>query len=352
MELTRAALEAADPSRQFAEVLDLPVHLRDALWRMDTAGAAPVNAPLGLIVAGMGGSAIGGRLARGAIGGRLRRPLLVGPAYALPAWAGPDTLVLACSYSGNTEEVLAAYDDAAARGAPRLVATTGGALAERARADGVPVVPLPGGFQPRAAVGYTLVAALEAAALSGTAPPLRDEIEAAAALLERLVAEWGPDGPDDGEAKALARRLLGTVPLVVGGELAAAAAYRWKCQLNENAKLPAWSAELPEADHNEIVGWHATRAHGRFSCVVLQDPGSHPRNALRTELTHRLAEADFETVALVSARGETRLERLLSLVLLGDLVTIYLAALRGVDPADVAVLDVLKGQMAAVPSSS
>src|SRR4051794_41923680 len=152
---------------------------------MDTAGAAPVEAPLGLIVAGMGGSAIGGRLARGAIGGRLRRPLLVGPAYALPAWAGPQTLVLACSYSGNTEEVLAAYDDAAARGAPRLVATTGGALAERARADGVPVVPGPGGFPPRAAGGYTLGAPLEAAAPSGTAPPPRGEIEAAAARLER-----------------------------------------------------------------------------------------------------------------------------------------------------------------------
>src|ERR687883_582316 len=137
----------------------------------------------------MGGAAIGGRLARGALGGRLLRPLLVGPAYALPAWAGPQTLVLCSSYSGDTEEVLAAYDDAARRDAPRLVATTGGALAERARADGVPVVPLPGGFQPRAAVGYTLVAALEAAALSGTGPSLREEIEASAALLERLAAD-------------------------------------------------------------------------------------------------------------------------------------------------------------------
>jgi glucose/mannose-6-phosphate isomerase len=100
------------------------------------------------------------------------------------------------------------------------------------------------------------------------------------------------------------------------------------------------------------VGWPATREHGRFACIVLEDPGAHPRNALRTRLTHRLAEADFETVAFVSARGESRLERLLSLVLLGDLVTIYLAALRGVDPSDVAVLGELKAQMAAVPSPS
>jgi glucose/mannose-6-phosphate isomerase len=351
MDLSRAALEAADPSRQFAEVLDMPIHLRDALWRMDSAGAAPVDARLGLIVAGMGGSAIGGRLARGALGGRLLRPLLVGPAYALPAWAGPETLVLCSSYSGDTEEAVAAYDDASARGAPRIVATTGGALAGRARADGVPVVPLPGGFQPRAAVGYTLVAALEAAALCGTGPSLREEIEAAAMLVERLAAEWGPDGPEDGEAKALARRLDGSVPIVVGGELSAAAAYRWKCQFNENAKLPSWSVELPEGDHNEIVGWPAVGALGRFACIVLDDPGAHPRNRLRTELTHELAERSFGTVARVSARGQSRLERLLSLVLLGDLVSLYLAALRGADPADVSELGALKARMAAVPSS-
>jgi glucose/mannose-6-phosphate isomerase len=351
MDLSRAALEAADPTRQFAEVLDMPVHLRDALWRMDSAGAAPLDAPLGLIVAGMGGSAIGGRLARGALGGRLLRPLLVGPAYALPAWAGPETLVLCSSYSGDTEEAVAAYDDAAARGAPRIVATTGGALAARARADGVPVVPLPGGFQPRAAVGYSVVAALEAAALCGTGPSLREEIEAAAALVERLAAEWGPDGPEDGEAKTLARRLDGSAPIVVGGELAAAGAYRWKCQFNENAKLPSWTVELPEGAHNEIQGWLAAGEMGEFACVVLEDPGSHPRNVLRTRFTADLAARDFGTVLRATARGESRLERLLSLVLLGDLVSLYLAALRGVDPADVGALDALKARMAAVPSS-
>lgn len=352
MDLSRARIAAVDPTNQLAEVLDLPTHLRDGLWRVDSAGAAPVDAPLGLIVAGMGGSAVGARLARGALGPRLERPLVVADAYALPAWAGPQTLVLCSSYSGATEEVLAAYDDAVARGALRLVATTGGALAERARADAVPVIPLPGGFEPRAAVGYALVAALEAAALCGAGPSLRDEVEAAAALLERLAAEWGPDGPEDGEAKTLARRLHGSVPIVVGGEIAAAAAYRWKCQLNENAKLPAWHAELPEADHNEIVGWPAARELGRFACVLLEDPGAHPRNVLRAEITHGLAAEGFATVARVSARGESRLERLMSLVLFGDLVSIYLAALRGVDPAGVAVLGELKAQMAAVPSSA
>ena len=276
-----------DSTGQVGEILDLPVHLRDALWRFDSAAIAPADAPGGMIVAGMGGSAVGARLAIAAIGARARRPLAVADGYALPGWAGPDTLVLCSSYSGTTEETLSAYDDAAERGAPRLVATTGGPLAERARRDGVPVIPVPGGFQPRAAVGYALVAALEAAASCGAAPSLRDEVEAAAALAERLAAEWGPDGPEDGEAKALARRLYGTVPVIAGAELAAAAAYRWKCQINENAGLPAFAGAVPEIGHNEVVGWPGARALGRFSAVFLDDPGAHPAQRPAHRADHR-----------------------------------------------------------------
>lgn len=343
--VTPEAVAAVDSTGQLAETLGLAEHLRDALWRVESAGAAPVDAPSGLIVAGMGGSAMGGRLALGALGSRLRRPLAIADDYVLPGWAGPRTLVLCSSYSGNTEETLASYDDAAARGAPRLVATTGGELAERARRDRVPVIPIPGGFQPRAAVGYSLVTALEAAALAGAAPSLHAEIEAAADLAGELVLEWGPDAPADSEAKALASALHGTVPVVIGAELAAAAAYRWKCQLNENSGLPAFASALPEADHNEVVGWEGASELAPFSCVLLEDPFAHPRNRLRAELTGRVAGAGAREVVRVSARGESRLERLVSLVLLGDLVSIYLAVLRGVDPASIEALDALKSEL-------
>ncbi len=329
-----------------AEVVDLGTHLRDALWRVESAGAAATDAPGGLIIAGMGGSAVGGRLARAALGPRLTRPLAVCDDYMLPGWAGPQTLVLCSSYSGGTEETLSCYDDAVERGAPRIVATTGGELAERARRDRVPVIPIPGGFQPRAAVGYSLVSALEAAVLAGAAPSLAGEIEAAASLVESLAAEWGPDGPEDGEAKAIARALHGTVPVIGGAELAAAVAYRWKCQINENSALPAFSSALPEAGHNEIVGWVAARQMARFGVVLLEDPGANRRNRLRTELTAELSEVGAEVVVHVSARGETRLERLASLVLLGDLVSIYLAVLRGEDPVAVAAIDFLKAELA------
>jgi len=344
--LSRDAIAAVDSTGQLDEVLGLPEHLEDALWRVESAGAAPVDAPGGLIVAGMGGSASGGRLALGALGARLERPLVVSDGYALPGWAGPSTLVLASSYSGNTEETLAAYDDAAQRGAPRLVATTGGELAERARADGVPVIPIPGGFQPRAAIGYALVSALEAAALCGAAPSVRTEIEAAAALAAELVEEWGPDAGEDSLAKSIALALDGRVPVIAGAELAAAAAYRWKCQFNENAGLPAFASVLPEADHNEVVGWQAAGPLGRFAYVSLEDPGAHPRNARRAELTAGIAEAGASPAVRVQARGTTPVERLVSLVLLGDLVSIYAAVLRSADPVHIPAIDDLKSALA------
>ena len=347
MTLDRDSIAAVDSTGQMDEVLGLPEHLEDALWRVESSGARPVDAPGGLVVAGMGGSASGARLAVGVLGPRLTRPFVVADGYSLPGWTGPSTLVLASSYSGNTEETLSAYEQAVSRGAPRMVATTGGALAARAREDGVPVVPVPGGFQPRAAIGYSLVAALEAARLAGAAPSMRAEIEAAVALVEALVAEWGPEAGEDSLAKSIAVALRGTVPVIAGAELTAAVAYRWKCQFNENAELPAFASVLPEADHNEVVGWEAARELGRFSYVSLEDPAAHSRNALRAGLTADLAGSGASPVVRVSARGESPVERLMSLVLLGDLVTIYSAVLRGTDPVNIITLDGLKSALSA-----
>jgi glucose/mannose-6-phosphate isomerase len=255
--------------------------------------------------------------------------------------------VLCSSYSGTTEETLAAYDAAGETGAPRVVSASGGELAARARRDGVPVVPLPGGFQPRAAVGYSFVVALELAALAGAAPSVRAEVEAAAALARELAAEWGPDADEDGAAQALARRLDGSVPIVAGPGLAAVAAYRWKCQFNENAKLPSFAAELPEAGHNEIVGWAEASSFAPFAAVFLEDPGAGERAALRVALTADIVAGQATTVERVVPRGDTRVERLISLVLLGDLVSLYAAVLRGVDPLSIEPIDRLKAGLAA-----
>jgi glucose/mannose-6-phosphate isomerase len=344
--LSREAIALIDASGQLNDILALPDHLRDALWRVESAIMEDWDTSAGLVVAGMGGSAIGGALARAALGDHASRPIFVTRAYGLPPWTTPDTMVLCASYSGNTEETLACYESASALGARRTVVTTGGRLAEMARADGVPVIPLPGGFQPRAAVAYMTVAALEVAAQCGAGPRLTSEIDVAAAHTEQLVAEWGPDAPEDSLAKEIARGLHGTTPVIVGAGLTTPIAYRWKTQINENAKQPSFANELPELDHNEIVGWEGARELGRFSAVFLDDSDAHPRVKERMDLTERLIADNAAASFRLETRGQTAIERVISLVLLGDLVSIYLATLRGVDPGPVRILDELKAALA------
>jgi glucose/mannose-6-phosphate isomerase len=331
-----------------ADVLAIPEHLRDALWRVESAAGLMEgwDSPGGMIVAGMGGSAIGGGLARAILGDHASRPMAVARAYGLPPWVTPDTTVLCASYSGNTEETLACYDAAGFVGARRVVVTSGGKIAEQARADGVPVIPIPGGFQPRAAVAYLTVAALEVAALCGVGTRMNSEVDVAASHAEALAAEWGPDGAEDNLAKTIARAIVGSIPQIAGAGLTAPIAYRWKTQLNENAKLPAFSAELPELDHNEIVGWEGVDGLGPFSAIFLDDADHHPRVRHRIELTDWLVEPSAHASLRVESQGRNPVERVFSLVLLGDLVSLYVAVLRGVDPTPVAVLERLKEQLA------
>ena len=347
LELDRETIGRIDPTDQLTDVLAIPEHLRDALWKVESAGLEPWDSPDGLVVAGMGGSAIGGQLARAILGDHASRPLLGARAYGLPPWTTPDTTVLCASYSGNTEETLACYEAAGVIGARRVVVTTGGELAALARADRVPVVPVAGGFQPRAAVAYMTVAALQVAALCGVGPGMNSELDVAADHLEELVIEWGPEGAPDGLAKSLARALHGTVPVVAGAGLTTPIAYRWKTQANENAKIPSYALDLPELDHNEIAGWGSANEFGRFSAVFLDDADTHPRVKARIDLTAQLIAPGAAGVHRVESRGQTTAERVFSLVLLGDLVSVYLAALRGVDPEPVEILDRLKAELSA-----
>jgi glucose/mannose-6-phosphate isomerase len=332
------AIREVDPSGQLDAVLALPDHLRDALWRVESANLEPEPAR-GMIVCGMGGSAIGGVLARAAMGDVLNLPMLIFRDYELPPWTAPDRAVLCSSYSGDTEETLAAFDAAEAVGARRYAATTGGRLAEAARKAGVPVIGLPAGLQPRHSVGYGFTVACEVAALVGVAPGMRTEIDTAAAHLE--------EGLDSTMAVAaeVAEQLAGTVPLIYGCELTVPTAYRWKTQINENAKQHAFEHQLPELDHNEIVAWNPNGDPSRFSAVFLGDSDQHPRQRERADLTAKLIEPAAAAVVRVETVGETRVERLLWSVLVGDLVSLHLAAHNGVDPGPVEVIDTLKDQL-------
>ena len=330
-------MSASGHDEMVAAIAALPEHLRDALWRVESARLEPVESS-GLVVCGMGGSAIGGDLATAALGPRLGKQLNVVRGYGLPVWTPTDRAVLCSSYSGDTEETVACYAAAEALGAHRVVATTGGALGESARRDGVPVIGLPAGLQPRAAVGYMFTVAAEAAALYAGSEPIRTEIDASAAHLER------ERGALRDRAKELAARIAGTIPVIYGGALTAPVSYRWKTQVNENSKLPAFSKEFPEVDHNEIAGWEGA-APDALSCVMLTDRDQHPRLRRRFALTAELIEPHVAHVEAIETEGETRTERLLWAVMLGDLVSVELAALRGIDPMPVVLIERLKDEL-------
>ncbi len=331
-------IRAVDQEGQLDDVLGLPDQLGDALWRVESANIGHLKAN-GLAVCGMGGSGIGGGLARAALGDRLSRPLRMVRDYELAPWASPENLILCMSYSGNTEETLACFEGAEALGAQRLVATTGGALAEAARAADVPVIGIPSGLQPRAAVGYMFAIAAETAGVIEAAAPIRTEIDAAAAWLagerDALIAR----------SAAVAEELEGQVPVIYGCDLTVPVAYRWKTQINENAKQHAFTNELPELDHNEIVGWDERGAGGPFAAVFLQDSDQHPRLRERAEETAKLIEPGAEAVLRIETEGETRTARVLWSVMLGDLVSLQLAAKRGVEPSSVEVIERLKDEL-------
>jgi glucose/mannose-6-phosphate isomerase len=343
--LHRASIDTVDKDGMLGDVLAMPLQLGDALWRAQSAGIRPVDSPGGLVVCGMGGSAIGGDIALAALGDRATRPIHVVRAYGVEPWTSPDTFVLCSSYSGETEETLACFEAAGAAGARRAVLTTGGTLAESARAEGVPVIGVPSGMQPRAALLYGVVGTLECAALCGAAPSLHAEIDTATALLEGLVEQWGPDASDEALPKQLADELQGTVPVIHGAGPTSAVARRWHAQLNENAKAAAYWSELPEAAHNEICGWERGRRLAPLAAVFLDDLDHHPRVGRRIELMAREVERAGAFARRVKARGDSRLERVLSHTLLGDLVSVYLAVLDGVDPSPVDAIERLKSDL-------
>jgi glucose/mannose-6-phosphate isomerase len=343
--LDNDSIETVDPEGMLGDVLAQPLQLGDALWRAESAGIRPRDQTAGMVVCGMGGSAIGGDLAKAALGDRATRPITVVRGYALESWTPPESFVLCASYSGNTEETLACFEAAGAAGAQRAVLTTGGKLAELAREEGVPVIGVPAGMQPRAAVIYMTIGVIECAALCAAAPALHAEIDTATALLERLVEEWGPGAPDDTPAKSAARQLDGTIPVIHGASATTAPARRWATQINENASAPAFWTELPEANHNQICSWARGRELAPFSGVFLCDPDQHPRVQRHVELAMAELERVGAPAVQLHTEGDSRLERVLSAVLLGDLVSVYMAVLAGVDPTPVEAIKRLKQQL-------
>lgn len=343
--LAAESIKAIDPANLTDDILAMPDHIEDALWRAESAMLVPAEAAA-LVVCGMGGSAIGADLALAAIGDRLNKPVMVIRGYDLPAWVTAETAVLISSYSGSTEETLSCYAQANARGCAIYVTSSGGSISEQAHAAAQPVIGLPGILQPRAAVAYGIVAATEIAITTGVvSSEVRAELAASAAPLRELAQSWAPTASEDITPKRLARDAYGRLASIYGAGITASIAYRWRCQINENAKVPATDHALPEANHNEICGWDGASELVDQTAWFLRDKDQHPREHRRMELTAEIASAHGARAEIIDTIGETRFDRLFSTVLLGDLMSLYLAALRGVDPSPVPVIEGLKDSL-------
>ena len=343
-----AALRAADPGDMLGAVALLPSHVRESY----AAGAAATNLPdLGgvtsVVFCGMGGSAVAGDVLKQAFRDRLGVPVDVNRSPVLPEYVGPHTLVVVSSFSGNTSETLSSFREAVARGCRIVAITSGGALGTECVAHDLAVAPVPAGFQPRAALGHLTFAMLGALEAAGLLPPIGGDVEEVVRELEGLTAELAPEVPTErNEAKHLAAWIGDRVPVIWGADgPAAVAAMRWKTQMNENGKVPAFNAAMSELDHNEVVGW--VRPFGeRFVVIGLRHQGEHPEIVARFPLSADIARDAGADYAEVGARGRSALAQLLTLIMVGDFASCYVGLRRGIDPTPVGVIDHLKAALA------
>ncbi len=297
-----------------------------------------------LVLAGMGGSGMAARVGALTVSGV---PVTVEQGYELPPWAADrKPVVVAVSYSGDTEETLAVATAALDRGLPVVAVTTGGDLGTLAADMGHPVVAIPSGLQPRAALAYQAGAVVRVLAAVARAPDPRSGLVEAAALVDDLLGRG--DGPAASLGRDLADALYPRVSVVYGGRgPASVAASRWKAQINENAKMPAFASEVPELDHNELEGWGTLVDFGRRSVglVLLHDPAGHERVEKRMRLTRDVLEEGVTIAGEVVAQGTSPLDRFFSLAVVGDVASVTLADIAGVDATPVALLEEFKKRL-------
>jgi len=341
-------LREGDASGMLRTIAGLARHCREGyalgLDAVDLPSASGVE---NLAFCGMGGSAVAGDVLRVLVADRLGFPVQVVRAPTLPEWCQPHTLVVISSYSGDTAEALACFEEAVRRGCRVVVVTSGGQLGRRAEELGLGRALVPTGFQPRAALGYLALGTMGALEATGLTPSVADDLKECAQELETLADQLAPGVPTSiNAAKQVVEALGERVPVIWGADgLGAVAAARWKTQMNENGKVPAFAAALPELDHNEVVGWSQDRGHG-FLVIVLRHEGEHPDVAARFELSTAIAEASGARTHEVRAGGRSGLARLFTLVMVGDFASTYLALARGVDPTPVDAITRLKAALA------
>ena len=325
----------------------LPDQVADAAEvGLEVAGLPGQEGIGNVVVLGMGGSGIAGDVLKAIAGPFLSVPVTVVKGHEIPAFVGPDTLCFAISYSGATEETLATAAAAAEAGARMVVLSHGGPLAALATEWGAPAISLPDIPMPRAGIGAVSIPPLVVLERMGLFPGATQQVADAVTQLVRRRDELITDG---GPAQQLAREIGRTIPVAYGGDaVGAVAAYRFKCQVNENAKAPAFAASLPEMCHNEICGWgqHGDVTRQIMTVVRFRHDFEHPQVARRFDLTFDIIDEVVHAVVDINARGEGALAQLFDLVIQADFVSLHMAATAGVDPGPIPVLADLKAALA------
>lgn len=301
-----------------------------------------------VVIAGMGGSALAALVVKSWLKAELAVPFEVVRTYDLPSYVDSSTLVIASSYSGNTEETLSGLKQARDRGAQIAVITSGGKLLDWADADSIAHVALPTHLQPRMAVIYNLRALVALLAHFGVTSYMAfEDIAATADWLEAESAKWtGGVTTDKNYAKQLALMAVGKTPVFYGGSLMSPVAYKWKISWNENAKNVAFWNEYPEFNHNEFMGWTSHPIEKPFAVFDLVSEFEHPQILKRFEVSDRLLSGKRPKATVINLKGNNEIAQILWGSILADFVSIYVAILNGVNPTPVPLIEKLKTELA------
>lgn len=335
-----------DKSDMLAFSVDAAKHLQEAAHIASNI-SLDYPKPGNIIIAGMGGSAIGGELLKDWARNKTKVPIEVSRDYSLPSYAGPRSLVVIVSYSGDTEESLSAFLDATNRKCMTFCLSSGGKLLEFAKKLRVPHLTVPSGMPPRAALPYLFVPLLILLERQGVAFKVSSEINESTVILERVAEQNAPNKPaKNNPAKTLAMGVAETVPVIYGFGILRGAAQRFKQQFNENAKTPAKWEVFPELDHNEVVGWEkAGDLAKHFSTIFLRDNDEPKEVRSRIEITKKLLQPSGSKQLEVRSQGDSDLAKMMSTILVGDFASVYLAVLHGVDPTPVHTITLLKEKL-------
>jgi glucose/mannose-6-phosphate isomerase len=333
-------LKSFDKGGMLDSIVGMPKQIEEAVKSKLSLGREVDS----VCICGMGGSAIGGDILADYVSRSGEMPLVVVRGVDLPRFVGKSTLVITVSYSGETWETLELFDEAVKRGAQVVSVTSGGELARRSQKKKIPLLLVPSGQQPRAALGYLMGASAVALSAASVAPAVRD-LKVSIKALDTFKNGLLPTVPSArNQAKKIAKRLYRRIPVVYAPRNIRSVALRWQTQMNENAKMMAFSGEYPEMNHNQMVGWAEDTSESELLPVFLIDPMDKSLSK-KIRVTASLIKEKKKDPVSVRLAGRTILETSLTGIMLGDFVSYYLAALKGVNPSPVSSIAELKKRM-------